>query len=78
MPVPARRINQRTVLIEQSKPESVPEGGAGLYARVSSRDQRQDLDRQVARLSVWAAGQGLRVVRVEAEAGSGMNGHRGH
>jgi putative resolvase len=77
LPVPARRINQRTVLIEQSKPESVPEVGAGLYARVSSRDQRQDLDRQVARLSVWAAGQGLPVVRVEAEVGSGMNGNRG-
>jgi putative resolvase len=30
-------------------------GSAGLYARVSSYDQRADLDRQVARLSQWAA-----------------------
>ena len=51
-------------------------GGVGLYARVSSRDQRADLDRQVARLSAWAAGAGHRVVRVEAETGSGMSGAR--
>ena len=29
--------------------------GLGLYARVSSHDQRADLDRQVARLTEWAA-----------------------
>jgi putative resolvase len=51
-------------------------GGAGLYARVSSRDQRADLDRQVARLSMWAAKAGVSVSRVEAEVGSGMNGAR--
>ncbi|GGL16089.1 hypothetical protein GCM10010094_91220 [Streptomyces flaveus] len=67
LPVPARRINQRTVLIEQSNGESVPEVGAGLYARVSSHDQRQDLDRQVARLSVWAA------LAAAAELGNGRS-----
>ncbi len=48
----------------------------GLYARVSSHDQKSDLDRQVTRLSRWAAQAGGRVVRVEAEVGSGMNGSR--
>jgi len=51
-------------------------GGVGLYARVSSPDRRADLDRQVARLSAWAAQAGGAVVRVEAEVGSGMNGAR--
>ena len=46
----------------------------GLYARVSSHDQRDDLDRQVARLSEWAAGVGAAVVRVETEVGSGVDG----
>ena len=50
--------------------------GAGLYARVSSHDQKPDLDGQVARLSAWAAKAGLPVVRAEAEVGSGMNGSR--
>jgi putative resolvase len=48
----------------------------GLYARVSSHDQKADLDRQVARLSGWAAQAGGQVVRVKAEVGSGMNGSR--
>jgi putative resolvase len=43
---------------------------------VSSHDQRDDLDRQVARLSEWAAGVGAAVVRVETEVGSGVNGAR--
>jgi putative resolvase len=51
-------------------------GSAGLYARVSSHDQRADLDRQVARLSERAAEAGMRVERVEAEVGPGTSGAR--
>ena len=51
-------------------------GGVGLYARVSSRDQEADLERQTARLSQWAATAGHRVVRIESEVASGMNGGR--
>jgi putative resolvase len=47
-----------------------------IYARVSSHDQRPDLDRQVARLTGWAAGQGLQVRQVVCEVGSGLNGKR--
>jgi len=32
-----------------------------VYARVSSADQRPDLDRQVARVATWAAQEGLAV-----------------
>jgi putative resolvase len=49
----------------------------GLCARGCSLDQRDDLDRQVARLSGWAAHAGWAVVRVEAEVGSAINGARG-
>jgi len=77
LPVPVVRINSRSILVA---PDAVlaanKTGGAGLYARVSSHDQKADLDRQVARLSAWAAQAGLEVVRVEAEVGSGMNGSR--
>jgi putative resolvase len=47
-----------------------------LYARVSSHDQRQDLDRQLGRLVEWAVGRGLQVTQTVAEVGSGMNGSR--
>jgi putative resolvase len=38
--------------------------------------RRPTLDRQVARLSVWAVQAGMPVVRVEAEVGSGVSGAR--
>ncbi|SNQ50812.1 conserved hypothetical protein [Frankia canadensis] len=44
---------------------------------MSSADQKADLDRQVARVTVWAAGQGLPVGRVVTEVGSVLNGDRG-
>jgi putative resolvase len=76
LPVPAVRVNQRTVLVNPDEVRGVEVGGVGLYARVSSHDQRADLDRQVSRLSGWAAQAGATVVRVETEVGSGMNGAR--
>jgi putative resolvase len=79
LPVPARQINARVILVDDaaSANRAAPELSAvGLYARVSSHDQRCDLDRQVARLSEWAAKAGARVLRIEAEVGSGMNGAR--
>ena len=75
LPVPAVRVNQRTVLVNPDRGDAVV-GGVGLYARVSSHDQKADLDRRVARLTGWAADAGGQVVRVEAEVGSGMNGAR--
>lgn len=77
LPVPAERVGPRMIMVNvEGNGTQVSVGGLGLYARVSSHDQRSDLDRQVARLSSWAAGAGGRVVRVEAEVGSGMNGGR--
>ena len=76
LPVPAVRVNQRTILVSPDTALRTPVQSLGLYARVSSHDQRQDLDRQLARLSEWAAKTGHPVVRVEAEVGSGMNGTR--
>ena len=77
LPVPAERVGTRTILVNlEASTASGVTGGVGLYARVSSPDQKADLERQVARLASWAAQAGHRVVRVEAEVGSGMNGSR--
>jgi putative resolvase len=51
LPVPAVRVNQRTVLVSPGVPAGPAVAAYGLYARVSSHDQREDLDRQVARLT---------------------------
>lgn len=74
LPVPARKVGPRTILVDTAVGDSA--GAAGIYARVSSPDQREDLERQVARISDWAAQAGSRVVRIESEVGSGMNGAR--
>jgi putative resolvase len=79
LPVPARQINARVILVDDaaSLNRAAPNYSAvGLSARVSSHDQRSDLDRQVARLSEWAVKAGAQVVRIEAEVGSGMHGAR--
>ena len=47
-----------------------------LYARVSTNDQREDLDRQAGRLVEWATRQGYRPDEVVKEIGSGLNGNR--
>jgi putative resolvase len=76
MPVPARRLPSGTILVEVPGADGLPDRGAVLYARVSAHDQRADLHRQVARLSAWAAGNGIGVAEVVCEVGSGLNGRR--
>jgi putative resolvase len=48
----------------------------GLYARVSSAEQKPDLDRQLVRLAEFAASHAFHVVEAVQEVGSGLNGHR--
>ncbi len=72
LPVSARRGGG---LILVDAPESAaPTDPIAVYARVSSADQRADLDRQVARVTAWATGEGLAVGRVVTEVGSALNG----
>jgi putative resolvase len=76
LPVPARKVGRLILVSPETAAAPGRPDAAGLYARVSSRDQKADLGRQVARLSSWAAQAGMPVARVEAEVGSGMNGTR--
>jgi putative resolvase len=74
MPVPARRLESGTIWAD-----AVPAGESGravVYARVSSRDQRRELDRRVARLTGWAAAGGHAAGEVVTGAGAGLNGKR--
>ena len=47
-----------------------------LYARVSSGDQKKDLDAQLGRLTAYAVQQGWVIIRAITEIGSGLNGRR--
>ena len=76
LPVPARRVGG-LILVDSPAALEVPcTSETVVYARVSSADQKSDLDRQVARVTVWATGQGMAVDRVVTEIGSALNGRR--
>jgi len=75
LPVPARRVG-RLILVDPAAIEPALQGVTVVYARVSSADQKADLDRQVARVTTWATGQDLAVSRVVTEVGSALNGRR--
>ena len=47
-----------------------------LYARVSSNDQKQDLERQLERLKAFSAKLGRPIKQELKEIGSGLNGKR--
>jgi putative resolvase len=47
-----------------------------LYARVSSADQKSDLERQMQRLREYAAARGYHVAKVAAGMASGLNDSR--
>ena len=50
--------------------------GIALYARVSSADQKSDLERQMDRLQTYAIAKGYKVDKVVTEIASGLNDQR--
>ena len=71
--MPAEQMPTGTVIVHPQATASEP---VALYARVSSADQKSDLDRQLSRLSPFAAAPGLRVADGLKEVGSGLKGRR--
>lgn len=73
LPAPARQLDTGTILVEPSAAES---GRTVAYCRVSSADQRDDLDRQAGRVAQECARQGFALDSTVTEVGSGLNGNR--
>jgi predicted site-specific integrase-resolvase len=75
LPVATYRLG-RLIMVGEPVTGAVADAGqVVVYVRVSSADQRADLDRQVARVTMWATGQHLAVSGVVTEVGSALNGH---
>ncbi|MCG5436266.1 IS607 family transposase [Micromonospora foliorum] len=75
LPVPVYRLGRLIVVGEPLTGVAAEAGQNVVYARVSLAEQEPDLDRQVARVTVWATGQRLAVDRVVTEVGSALDGH---
>ncbi|MFC5852911.1 IS607 family transposase [Streptomyces chlorus] len=74
MPVPVVQTPSGTWLVTESVPQAA--GRVVVYCRVSSGDQKADLERQVARTVQGAMSRALVVADVVTEVGSGLNGRR--
>ncbi len=68
----ASQIVTRTIIVQE--PVSAQESASvALSARVSSADQKEDLDRQMQRLKDYAASHGYQVSKTVSELTSGLN-----
>ena len=73
LPVPAYQTKTRTIIVTQVQPA---QGQTAAYIRVSSHDQKSDIEQQVARITIWGTENGYAIHQVVTEIGSGVNGHR--
>ncbi|RYQ19426.1 integrase [Bifidobacterium pseudolongum subsp. globosum] len=81
MPVPVEHTPSGMWLVHDPKyetpaPSDAEQSRTVCYARVSSADQKADLQRQADRLKAFALGMGVEAPEVVTETGSGMNDKR--
>src|SRR5580658_4302756 len=74
--VSAQRVGRGIVVDGSSAGPAARPALTAVYARVSSADQRLDLDRQVARVTAWATAQLIPVDKVVPGGGSALSGPR--
>src|SRR6266567_1512410 len=71
----AYQLDTGTIIVREPV-SSEPATNVALYARVSSADQKEDLERQMQRLKDYAAAKSYRVTRMVSELASGLNESR--
>ena len=70
-----RRNETNHVFIIEDE-DSLINNAVALYARVSSAENKDNLDRQLERLRLYAAAKGYKVIKEVTEIGSGLNDKR--
>ncbi len=75
--IQGQRIGPHTIIITegQATPEAKPQRVA-IYARVSSAENKPNLDSQAERLAAYCAAKGYQVSKIVKEIGSGVNDAR--
>ena len=75
--LPAHQLPSGTVIVEvPSPPQAVRPQKVAVYARVSSAENRENLEGQAERVAAFCAARGWRVTKVVKECGSGVNDQR--
>lgn len=79
IPYPTKQLKTGTVIVEfdPSKADNPrTHNKAAIYARVSSAENKSNLDAQAERLTQYATAKGYQVAHVVKEVGSGLNDNR--
>jgi putative resolvase len=74
--IKGRRIGAHTILVEEETPATSPVQKVAIYARVSSAENKSNLDSQAERLMAYCTAKGYSVAKVVKEIGSGVNDSR--
>jgi putative resolvase len=74
--LPGYQLPTGTVIIDPPELRSTPVRTVAVYARVSSSENKDNLERQAERLISWCNAQGWSVGKVIKECGSGINDQR--
>ncbi len=77
IPYPTRKLPSGTIIVDyHQKSTEALKGNAAIYARVSSAENKDNLERQAQRLVDYATARGYKIQYVVKEVGSGLNDNR--
>jgi putative resolvase len=76
IPYPTEQLPSGTVLVDYDPALTTTKGIVAIYARVSSSENKENLERQAERLVHYAIAKGYTVQYVVKEVGSGLNDNR--
>ena len=74
--LPGKQMDTGTILITEDEPTRQAPTNVAVYARVSSAENKSNLDSQAERLVAYCAARGYQVTKVVKEVGSGVNDSR--
>ncbi len=72
--LPGKQMDTGTILVMEDEPAKI--ASVAVYARVSSAENKSNLDSQAERLVAYCAARGYQVAKVVKEVGSGINDSR--
>jgi putative resolvase len=77
IPYPTKQLAKGTVLVDYQPDKPLQaKGFAAIYSRVSSAENKDNLEKQAERLTSYAIAKGYTVRHVVKETGSGLNDNR--
>jgi predicted site-specific integrase-resolvase len=74
--IKGHRVGKHTILIDEDKPSQAATQKVAVYARVSSAENKSNLDSQAERLIAYSTAKGYQIAKVVKEVGSGVNDAR--